>query len=169
MRRGSLRRDVGSTTSEQEALEAELALLREENARLKVDAAKPPGAGRAIERLRSVAEAASASADVDRADDAWQALSEATMLREVLVDMCEQVQGAIGVVQSRLQNVAAGTAGDLASTPRHAALGPACEHCGAPLRFDRAEHVHATPVPLRAAQAVVGDGVVIAGWEGEHA
>ena len=165
MRLIARRRDAGADHSEREVLEAELALLREENARLKVDAAKPPGPGRAIERLRGVSELASASSanDVDRADDAWQALSEATMLREVLADVCVEVQNAIAVVHTRLQSVAADARDGVAGV-HPPTLGPACESCGAPLRSDRAGHVHAAPVHLRPAQAV-GDGGVISSWE----
>jgi hypothetical protein len=163
----SRRRDAGAEPSERESLEAELALLREENARLKVDAAKPPGPGRAIERLRGVAELASAppaASEADRADEAWQALSEATMLREVLADVCVEVQHAISAVHTRLQAAAAADTRDGAAAVHPPALGPACEHCGAPLRADRVGHVHAAPVHLRPAQAV-GDGGVISSWE----
>jgi hypothetical protein len=162
----SRRRDAGAEPSERESLEAELALLREENARLKVDAAKPPGPGRAIERLRGVAELASpppAASEADRADEAWQALSEATMLREVLADVCVEVQSAIAAVHTRLQAVAADTGGG-GAVGHPPALGPACDTCGAPLRSDRVGHVHAAPVHLRPAQAV-GDGGVISSWE----
>ena len=167
MRRIARRTDAASDVSEREALEAELALLREENARLKVDAAKPPGPGRAIERLRGVAELGSAppAADaVDQADDAWQALSEATMLLEVLSDMCAEVQGAISAVQNRHRTVTGAAGARPAGGLQPAVIGPACEHCGAPLRADRGGHVHAEPVHLRPAQAV-GDGGVMSSWE----
>jgi hypothetical protein len=163
----SRRRDAGAEPSERESLEAELALLREENARLKVDAAKPPGPGRAIERLRGVVEIASAQPaanEADRADEAWQALSEATMLREVLADVCVEVQNAIAAVHTRLQAVASPETSDGASVAPPPALGPACDTCGAPLRSDRVGHLHAAPVHLRPAQAV-GDGGVISSWE----
>jgi hypothetical protein len=85
------------------------------------------------------------------------------MLREVLADMCVEVQGAIASIQNRLNMVSDGSAQGVSGTMQPA-LGPACEHCGAPLRHDRAGHAHAAPIHLRPAQAV-GDGGVISSWE----
>lgn len=99
------RRAAGANWAEREALEAELALLREENARMKVEAARPASTGRAIERIRG---AAAAAEELGQTDDAWQALAEATMLREVLADMCEEVQGAVAAVQKRLRSLGPG-------------------------------------------------------------
>ncbi len=71
----NLRRRTPATfeTDAYEALEAELALLREENVRLRLEAARLPEPGRAIDRLRALAEAGAAQeepVDEEAADGA---------------------------------------------------------------------------------------------------
>jgi hypothetical protein len=151
------RREGGAEWLEREALEAELVLLREENARMKVDAARPPGPGRAVERIRGVAAAAEAAPakEPDGGDEAWHALAEATMLREVLTDMCDEVQGAIAAVQNRLQASAAHE-GD--APHRHAGLGSTCDRCGAQLRSAPGTPGAKAPIQLRPAQAAADGG-----------
>jgi hypothetical protein len=159
---GRRREGGGADWPEREALEAELVLLREENARMKVDAARPPGPGRAVERIRGVVAAVEAvpAKEPDGGDEAWHALAEATMLREVLTDMCEEVQGAIAAVQNRLQAAATREA----APHRHTGLGATCDRCGAPLRSVPGTPGANAPVPLRPAQAAA-EGGGISMWE----
>ncbi len=83
----------------------ELALLREENARLKVERHRPPDAGRVIERMRdlgqehSVEQQAGAAVQADRAG---QAIGEYMAIRDGLVAACQEVQQAMQGIRGRL-------------------------------------------------------------------
>jgi hypothetical protein len=79
------------------ALEAELELLREANARLTAERGRPPDAGTLVERLR----AASAGGDDARTpqaagaahgDAAWDALTRVAALREALLVICVELE-----------------------------------------------------------------------------
>jgi uncharacterized small protein (DUF1192 family) len=86
-------------------LETELALLREENAQLKVERHRPADAGRVIERMRSLrlqpaverqAEEGEQSLGVD------QAIAEYLAVREGLIDACQEVRQAMQGISGRL-------------------------------------------------------------------
>jgi hypothetical protein len=84
-----------------EALETELALLREENATLKVARHRPPDAGGIIDRMRKLQEATHVEATVP----------------DGLLEACQEVQQAMKMMRSRLNELAIdaqGSAGDLA-------------------------------------------------------
>jgi hypothetical protein len=87
-------------------LETELALLREENARLKVERHRPADAGHVIERMRSITqEAQSAQRDGGTPSSAGggQALAELLVLREGLMDACQEAQQAMRGIRGRLE------------------------------------------------------------------
>jgi hypothetical protein len=86
-------------------LEMELALLREENARLKVERHRPPDAGRIIERMRHLRRDHSAEEHDEEAscsDRAPQPMGECLAIRDGLLEACQDVQQAIHEVRGRL-------------------------------------------------------------------
>jgi hypothetical protein len=84
----------------QEAL-AELALLREENARLSAAAHEPASLGRLVARTRALAVARN-DGDGDDGDDAAQMLIDGVVLRESLLDVCGELERSIAAVKARL-------------------------------------------------------------------
>jgi uncharacterized small protein (DUF1192 family) len=114
-----------SSSSEMAAmseLETELALLREENARLKVERHRPADAGHVIERMRSIrqeAQGAQRDEGPPSGADGGQALAECLALREGLMDACQEVQQAMRGIRGRLEALAGaieGRAGDRATS-----------------------------------------------------
>ena len=87
----------------------ELSLLREENARLKVERHRPPDAGRVIERMRHLgghAEERGESAELGepsaRTPQAARAMEECLAIRDGLVLACQEVQQAMQGIRGRL-------------------------------------------------------------------
>jgi hypothetical protein len=86
-------------------LETELALLREENAQLKVERHRPADAGHVIERMRSLrlqspaAPQTGASAPPAKAA---QAIAECLAMRDGLMEACREVQQAMQGIRGRL-------------------------------------------------------------------
>lgn len=90
----------GSDAGYLERTEAELALLREENARLRMERAQRPDAGSMVERLRTLSAAPVPEEDVR--DEAWHLISEALVMRDVLVDVCKEIGQTAITLQTRL-------------------------------------------------------------------
>jgi hypothetical protein len=86
-------------------LETELALLREENAQLKVERHRPADVGHVIERMRSlrlqvpVERQAGGSAPPA---EATQAIAECLAMRNGLIDACREVQQAMQGIRGKL-------------------------------------------------------------------
>jgi hypothetical protein len=80
------------TTAERrlEELEAELVLLREENARLAAQQVRPANPGRVVEQLRAVP--ATPEARESEADDAWEQMAEALVTRELLLSVSIELE-----------------------------------------------------------------------------
>jgi len=85
----------------QEAL-AELALLREENARLSAAAHEPASLGRLVARARALG---AARDDSDDGDDAAQLLIDGVVLRESLLEVCGELERSIAAVKARLDGI----------------------------------------------------------------
>jgi uncharacterized membrane protein YccC len=90
-------------------LEMELALLREENARLKVERHRAPDAGRIIERMRHLGETpgdapqnGNGNGNGSHAREAAETLIECLAIRDALVQACNEVQQAMQGIRSRL-------------------------------------------------------------------
>jgi hypothetical protein len=102
-------------------LEAEIALLREENARLKVERHRPADAGHVIERMRSIRpESATARHDGEGVPPA-QLIAECLAVRNGLMEACQEVQRAMQGIRGRLGALAGdmqGRAGDRAMNAR---------------------------------------------------
>lgn len=86
-----------------ERIEAELVLLREENARLRMERAQRPDAGPMIDRLKSLS--AAAPPDEDQRDQAWHLIGEALVMREVLIDVCKEIGQTTITLQTRLNDL----------------------------------------------------------------
>lgn len=100
--RGWLRGGGGDQDSGRlvEQLEAEVALLREENARLKIRDAR--GGERPWDaRMRDLVPGEQPP-DL-RGDDAWALLTECQVLRTTLVDACRDVEAAMAQIRGRLE------------------------------------------------------------------
>jgi hypothetical protein len=100
-------------------LETELALLREENAWLKVERHRPPDAGRIIERMRELAKAPTSQsheAEGLPASENAQLMVECLAIRNGLLDACKEIQEAMQGIRQRLSglsvDVQASGAGD---------------------------------------------------------
>jgi hypothetical protein len=87
-----------------ESIQAELVLLREENARLRFERAQQPDADSMIERLKSLS--AAQAFDEDHRDAAWHLVSEALVMREVLIDVCKEIGQTTITLQTRLSELA---------------------------------------------------------------
>jgi hypothetical protein len=100
--RGGSRRSAPARLVEE--LEAELALAREENARLKVERARarerPVG-----ERVRELLPAHEDAPPGD--EDAWELMAECLVLRDQLVEACAAVEQAMRQTRRRLETAAA--------------------------------------------------------------
>jgi hypothetical protein len=94
----------GSEVAAMKELEMELSLLREENARLKVERHRPPDAGRVIERMRHLgAEHGREESALDpNALEAAQTMHECLAIRDGLVAACQEVQQAMQGIRGRL-------------------------------------------------------------------
>lgn len=86
-----------------ERMEAELALLREENARLRFERARRPDAGSLVERLRALA--ATTPPDEDHRDAAWHLVGEVLVMRDVLIDVCTEIGQTTITLQTRLSDL----------------------------------------------------------------
>jgi hypothetical protein len=106
------------------ALEAEVLLLREENARLKAAQHQRADIGRLLDRARSLP-----SADFDSqsmSDDTAQMLVDGLVIRESLMEICQQIERAMVAFEARLNALASpvadGAEGSIEVTNGH---GPA--------------------------------------------
>jgi hypothetical protein len=95
--------DAAPARQLEEAL-AELVLLREENARLSAAVHEPPSLGRLVNRVRSLGSAAQAGSD-DCADDAAQMLVEGVVLRDSLLEACQEIERSMTVAKTRLNGM----------------------------------------------------------------
>lgn len=105
------------------ALEAEVVLLREENARLKAAQHQRHNVGKLLERTRSLRDQ-----ELDRgnlADETAQMLVEGLVIRESLIEICQEIERSMVIFEARLDALA--SAADhlvpLRSAPRRAAEG----------------------------------------------
>jgi hypothetical protein len=85
-----------------EALESELALLREENARLKVKQERP-GERPVEERVRDLLPPRGAHERDD--DEPWELLTSCLMLRDGLIDACREIEHGMRETRRRLDAI----------------------------------------------------------------
>ena len=115
------RATAGSTSiSAVDALRAELQLLREENARLRVQAHKAQSGGRSVYQLASLREEADQLAALqhvskraaDATDDAWQTFADAIVMRDALLEVCDELIGLTERLRARLEALGLGLGRD---------------------------------------------------------
>ena len=86
------------------ALEAEVVLLREENARLKAARHQRYNVGDLLERTRSLR-----TEELDRgnlADETAQMLVEGLVIRESLIEICHEIERSMVIFEARLDALA---------------------------------------------------------------
>lgn len=71
-----------------DALRTEIEELREENARLRLEAQRPAGPGLAAARIGEIG---ARVAFTDEGDEAWESLTEASVLRDALLRVCREL------------------------------------------------------------------------------
>ncbi len=111
-----------------EELRGSLILAREEGSRLRVERQRELGLGRVAARLPELVEAAAAA---DHGDDAAALLTEAMLLRRLLLEIAAEVERAMGLLRDRLQGAVPFTELDRRSGSRRAA--DRAEPSGAPV------------------------------------
>ncbi len=117
---GSSRSSADDSTAVGE-LETELALLREENAWLKVERHRPPDAGRIVERMRELSQAPSGPATETEGlptSEAAQAMLDCLAIRNGLLEACKEIQEAMQGLRARLSGLSVdvqGRGGDRAA------------------------------------------------------
>jgi hypothetical protein len=103
-RRRFERPTAGTGPDPRAALEAEVVLLREENARLKAARHQQHNVGDLLERARSLR-----AEEIDRgnlADETAQMLVEGLVIRESLIEICHEIERAMVVFEARLDALA---------------------------------------------------------------
>jgi hypothetical protein len=80
-------------------VQAELTLLREENARLKAEKYRRPDLGTVLEQARAIGEPGAAG---ETADEAAQLLADGLMLRETLLKVCREMNQSMLALEARL-------------------------------------------------------------------
>lgn len=101
--------DVGAISE----LETELALLREENAQLKVERHRPADVGHVIERMRSLQlQVSGEPSGAPAAPSATtQTIAEHLAMREGLMEACQEVQQAMQGIRGKLGALVVGSHG----------------------------------------------------------
>jgi hypothetical protein len=108
---------LGGESESFATLHAELLLLREENARLKAAQHQRADVSKLIGRARAMA-----AAEIDHdsvTDDAEQLLVEGLLIRESLVEICQEVERAMVAFEGKLNALAAMTTGRLRPPASH--------------------------------------------------
>jgi len=93
-----------------EELERELALLREENARLRV--ARERTSGRPVnERVRDMLPLLRSELGGADGDEPWELLTECMLLRDSLADACRELERGARELRQRLESILPGSEG----------------------------------------------------------
>jgi hypothetical protein len=87
------------------ALNAEITLLREENARLKAAQHESPGLAKLLDSARALP--TTLEGYENAGDEAAEMLVEGLVIREALLEVCEQIQQSMAAVKARLSPLAA--------------------------------------------------------------
>jgi hypothetical protein len=98
---GRGRTDAGLEVEPLAALRAELLLLREENARLKAARHRDPDVGVLIGRARAFA-GLRADDVAGMEDESTQVLVEGLVIRESLLELCQEIERAMVAIEVRL-------------------------------------------------------------------
>jgi hypothetical protein len=101
-------RDAGPA-GQLDELEREVALLREENARLKV--ARAHAADRLVNERVRAAFPPPRGEDEPGGEDPWEVLTEGMLLRDALVDACRELEQGARELRTRLETLLPGAEG----------------------------------------------------------
>jgi hypothetical protein len=93
-----------------EELQGELMLLREENARLKALQHHPPDAGRLLSKVRSMSAERAEMEEIG--DQAAQAIADGLVMRQTLLDVCQEIELLMVTMGARLEALASEWAPD---------------------------------------------------------
>jgi hypothetical protein len=97
------RLDNGADGELLEALQAEILLLREENAQLRIKLERAPELGDVVEQMRAMT--ARGPTQKDAGDHAWHLLTEGLTMRDALVDLCQMTREAMEALEGRLRQL----------------------------------------------------------------
>jgi hypothetical protein len=97
---GRRRTDAGSEPESLNALRAELLLLREENARLNAAQHRGADVGRVLRQARALP--AIEPDDDSIADETTRVLIEGLVIRESLLELCQEIERAMVAFEARL-------------------------------------------------------------------
>jgi hypothetical protein len=86
-------------------LEAEVTLLREDNARLKAAQHRPADLGSVLEKVRALPGTGPDAGQGDLGDDAAQMLAEGLVLRDSLLSVCTELSQSIASLEARLRSL----------------------------------------------------------------
>jgi hypothetical protein len=95
------RRHSDPALGESLALRSELLLLREENARLKTAPHRGPDVGELLGRARAISHV-EADDDAGIADETTRVLIEGLVIRESLLELCQEIERTMVAFQARL-------------------------------------------------------------------
>jgi hypothetical protein len=98
MRKGHNRSGKGVVVA---AMQSELALLRDENAQLRLERQQHVTPAASAARLGTFVDLLSREAEPGEIE--WATLSEALMLRECLANVCDELARAVGAVRRQMQ------------------------------------------------------------------
>jgi hypothetical protein len=119
------------------AMQSELALLRDENAQLRLERQQNITAASSAARLATLVDSISESAEPGEVE--WATLSEALMLRECINSVCDELQRAVAAVRRQLQTAVPVPELDRRTNDRRSAPR------GTPAELDLVEAPHGTP------------------------
>jgi hypothetical protein len=86
-----------------EALQAEVLLLREENAQLRIKLERTPELGDVVEQMHALT--ARGPTQKDTGDHAWHLLTEGLVMRDALVDLCQRTRETMAALEGSLQQL----------------------------------------------------------------
>jgi len=126
---------------------SELAALREENARLRLQAHRAEGVGQVAARVRRIVTEAEGPAEDE--DESWKSYTEAVVMRTALVTACRDLQTALAHTERRLTTTIPGPELDRRIDRRHPPEGGAVATGAPPARApEPVPSVAAHPWPL---------------------
>jgi hypothetical protein len=117
--------------------QSELALLRDENAQLRLERQQFVTPASSAARLATLVETMSQNAQPGEVE--WATLSEALMLRECLAGVCDELERTICAVRRQMQTATPTPELDRRQTDRRFAT------TGAPAELDLVRDAHGTP------------------------
>lgn len=133
---------------------SELALLREENAYLRMKLAAKPNVSRAVEAINGL----NAHAPEGTTDDGWNVLVESLVIRDTLIDACRELVSATNQLEGRLLAL---DPQDISSNGAQTMFGELNEHATSRARAPQTESAGVDAISRIAARATT-DSLAVA-------